>query len=192
MAKLRIPRGLIIASIGIIILVIGSNIFDSSYNVVESIMSAKQYLIEDKMISQGQSINSTITWDQLAEHGILIVNTTPISNLVKLQVTEPGGGAFEKESKNGYVYHIIGKSSQNQGNYSFRVSNEGTEPVSINVVLGEDPYLSGKCTSDNEILCYVIPAVIGFVIAGMFALIIGSVITINDFRKKKKPSTSQS
>ncbi|MDE1830524.1 MAG: hypothetical protein KGI25_09395 [Thaumarchaeota archaeon] len=191
MAILRIPRGLIIALIGIAVLVIGSNIFDSSYDAVESAMLNKQYLMEDKMLSPGQYLNSTITWNHLADHSVLIVNASPTSSLVNLQVDEPGGGTFGKESKNGYVYHIIGKSTQNQANYYYKVSNQGSEPATINVVLGEDPYLSGKCSADNEVLCYAIPAVSGLVIAGMLALIIGSAIAVNDFRKKRKPQPSQ-
>jgi len=189
LAKFQV-RGLIVVSIGMALLVVGSSIFDDSYNMVESAMSGKKYLIQSKTILQGQSINSTITWNQLAEHSILIVNSTPLSNLVKLQVTEPGGGTFEKENKNGYVYHIIGKNTQNQGNYSITVSNEGTGPANINLILGEDPYLSGKCSSYNETSCYAIPSAIGLVIAGMLALIVGSLIAVNDFRKKKKPTQS--
>lgn len=191
MAKLPVPRGLIIAAIGISVLVIGSNVFDRSYDMVESAIPNKQYLMEDKMLSSGQYLNSTITWNQLADHGILIVDASPKSNTVNLQVNEPGGGIFDKESSNGYVYHIIGKSTQNQANYSYKVSNQGNEPVTVNVILGEDPYLSGKCSADNEILCYAIPAVSGLVIGGMLALIIGSVIAVNDFRKKKKSKPSQ-
>ncbi len=190
MTKSRIPRGLVVVAIGIVLLVIGSSIFDNSYNVVESVMIDKQYLIDGKTVLQGESLNSTIAWRKLAEHSILVVDATPISSLVKLQVTEHGGGAFEKKSKNGYVYHIIGKNTQNQGNYSFSVSNEGTEPASIVVILGEDPYLSGKCSSTNQTSCYAIPTAIGIVIAGMLTLIIGSLVAINDFRKKKKPTTT--
>lgn len=173
------------AFVGIVALVVGSTIFDGSYDVVESVMSHKQYLIEGKVVPQGVSVNSTIAWDSLFEHTILIVNAEPKSSQVKLSVNEPGGGSFEKESKNGYAYHIIGKSSQHQGPYSFEVSNEGTEPATVSVIMGEDPYLSGKCGQENQYSCYAIPAAIGIVIAGMLALIIGSIVAINEFRKKK-------
>lgn len=186
LVRLRTLRGLITASVGVALLIVGASIFDSAYDVVESVMDKKQYLFEDKLIPQGQTVNSSITWDQLDTHSILIVNVTPISNQVKLQVTEPNSGTFEKESNNGFVYHIIGKSTQNQGNYYFDVFNLGTEPVHVNVVLGEDPYLSGKCNTDNQTACYAIPATIGIVIAGMLALIIGSAVAVNDLRKKKK------
>ncbi|MDE1763555.1 MAG: hypothetical protein KGH88_04835 [Thaumarchaeota archaeon] len=186
---MHILRGLITALVGASLLIMGASIFDSSYDVVESVMGDKQDIVKGKILSQEQSVNSTITWNQLAAHSVLIVNSSPSSAQIQLQVTEPTGGAFEKESKNGFIYHIIGKSTQNQGNYSFRVLNLGGEPASINVVLGEDPYLSGKCNSDNQIMCYAIPASIGIVIAGMLALIIGSLVAINDLRKKKKHLT---
>ena len=171
-------------------LVISSNVFDKSYDVVESVMLDKHYLFEDKTVLPGEHVNSTISWNQLAEHSVLVVDTSPKSNSVNLRVDEPGGGMFDKESKSGYVYHIIGKSTQNQANYYYKVSNQGKVPVSIDVVLGEDPYLSGKCSQSNESLCYAIPAVIGLVMGGMIALIVGSAIAVNDFRKKKKQEPS--
>ena len=167
-------------------LVVGANIFDTSYDAVESIMDNKHAIFQGKAISQGQSINSSIAWSDLADHSILIVNVTPTSDSVRLQVTEPNNGTFEKESKNGFVYHIIGKSTQNQGDYYFQVFNISNEPISVDVIVGEDPYLSGKCNSDDQTACYAIPAAIGIVIAGMLALIVGSVFAVNDLRKKKK------
>lgn len=189
MSKLKTQRGLIVAACGIGLLILGSNIFDSSYNVVENLMSSKQYLIRDKTLQQGESVNSTIGWNTLFDHSILIVNVLPQSGTVKLSVSEPGGGTFEKDSTNGYVYHIIGKSPRNQGDYDFRVSNLGIEPTRISVVLGEDPYLSGKCNAGDQMSCYEIPMAIGIVIAGMLSLIAGSLIAVNDFRKKKKAAT---
>lgn len=190
MTRFLIPRGIAVAAIGVFLLALGSTIFDSSYDKVESVMPAKHYLVEDKTISQDQYLNSTFAWNQLADHSVLIVNSSPSSDTLKLQVSEPGNQTFEKESKDGYVYHIIGKNPQNQGTYSFKIYNLGSEPATVNVVLGEDPYLSGKCTSNDAISCYAIPVAIGIVIAGMLALIIGSAIAVTDFRKKKKkPNT---
>ncbi|MFZ1076537.1 MAG: hypothetical protein WAN47_03800 [Nitrosotalea sp.] len=189
MAKLCPLRGLIIVSIGAVLLVVGSNIFDNSYDLVESMMKTKHDIIEDTEVSQGQSINSTITWDELSEHTVLVVHVMPTLGSIKLQVTEPNGEIFEKESNNGFVYHIIEKRPQEQGNYSLSILNLGNAPVNVTVVLGEDPYLSGTCDSANGINCYVIPVAIGMVIIGMITLIVGSLITINDFRKKRKPST---
>ncbi|MGI0087639.1 MAG: hypothetical protein ACREBI_06725 [Nitrosotalea sp.] len=179
---------MIIISIGAVLLVMGSVIFDNSYDLVESLMKTKHDIIEDKQILQGQSINSTITWDDLTEHTVLVVHVTPVLDSVKLQVTEPNGEIFEKESKNGFVYHIIEKRSQEQGNYYFSILNLGNEPVHVTVVLGEDPYLSGTCDSANGINCYAVTVAIGLVIIGMITLIAGSLITVNDFRKKQKQS----
>jgi hypothetical protein len=180
---------LIIVSIGAVLLVMGSNIFDNSYDVVESMMKTKNDIIDDKEILQGQAINSTITWDELSEHTVLVVHAMPALGSIKLQVTDPDGGVFEKESNNGFVYHIIEKSSQEQGNYYFSILNLGNAPVNVTVVLGEDPYLSGTCDSANGLNCYAIPVAIGLVIIGMITLIVGSLIIVYDFRKKRKPST---
>ena len=188
MTKSRVLRGLIIIAIGAVLLVVGSGIFDNSYDSVESMMKDKHNIIEDKAILQEQLINSTITWDELTEHTVLVVHVVPVSGLIKLQVTEPNGEIFEKESTNGFVYHIIEKRPHEQGNYYFNILNLGSTPVNVTVVLGEDPYLSGTCDSTNGMNCYVIPTAIGLVIVGMITLIVGSLITVNDFRKKTKPS----
>lgn len=181
-----IPRGLVIASIGAILLVIGSNMFDSAYDIVESLMNDKHDIVENVQIMQGKSINSTITWDQLAQHNVLLVHVVPTSGSINLQVLEPNNETFEEESKNGFAYHLIDKNPQSQGNYSVKVSNLGNDQVSVSVILGEDPYLGGKCDPSNGIQCYAIPAAIGLVVVGLLALIIGSLIAINDFRKKRK------
>ncbi|MDE1861601.1 MAG: hypothetical protein KGI33_01685 [Thaumarchaeota archaeon] len=185
MAKLYLKRGLVIVAIGIAILVLGSKIFDYSYNNVGSVMVDKHYLIDHKQMAGGQSLNSTITWDQLAEHSVILVNSLPSSAPIKLQVEEPGHQTFDKESSDGYLYHIIGKSPQNQGSYNLTVSNSGSDSAYVTVIFGEDPYLSGKCTASDEVSCYAIPAAIGIVIAGMLALIVGASIAILDFRKKR-------
>ena len=179
---------MIIVAIGVVLLVVGSGIFDNSYDSVESVMNTKHNIIEDREILQGQLINSTIAWDELTEHTVLVVHAVPALGLIKLQVTEPNGEVFEKESTNGFVYHIIEKRPQEQGNYYFTILNLGNEPVNVTVVLGEDPYLSGTCDSANGMNCYVIPVAIGLVIVGMITLIVGSLIAVNDFRKKTKPS----
>ena len=177
---------MVVASIGVALLVAGSNIFDNSYDSVESAMTGKQYIVKDSLLPQGQAVNSSIPWDTLSEHSILIVDSVPASGVVRLQVAEPGGGTFEKESVKGYAYHIIEKSPEHQGPYLFKVTNEGKGPVTMSVILGEDPYLSGKCNPSNQYSCYAIPAAIGIVIVGMLSLIVGSAIAINDFRKGRK------
>lgn len=191
LAELRIPRGVAVASIGIVVLVIGYVVFDNAYDSVGSVMLDKKFLVLDKVVPAGQSINSSIPWDGLFDHSILIVKAAPVSSQVRLHVDEPGGGTFDKETGNGYAYHIIGKSPQQQGPYSFVVSNGGSEPATVSVILGEDPYLSGKCTENDQYLCYAIPATIVFVIGGMLALIIGSLIAVSDFRKGRRPQQAK-
>jgi len=186
LAKLRVPRGVVVASIGLAVLVVGSMIFDNSYDVVESVMLGKKFLAHGQVIPAGGFINYTIPWDNLYEHSVLIVDAAPVSSQVKLHVDEPGGGTFDKETSKGYAYHIIGKSTQQQGPYKVLVSNDGSEPATVSVILGEDPYLSGKCNQSDQFSCYAIPATIGFVIGGMLSLIVGSVIAVSDFRRKKK------
>lgn len=186
MVKIYITRGLVIASIGVVLLVVGSNIFDNAYDTAESLMKDKDYLVEGKQITQGQSINSTISWNQLSEHSVLMVHVMPPTDSINLQVSEPNNETFEKTSQNGFVYHIIDKNPQSQGNYYVKISNPSTDNVEVNVILGEDPYLSGVCDPSNGMECYLIPTAIGLVIVGMLALIVGSVIAVNDFRKKKK------
>lgn len=186
MTKIYIPRGLAIATVGVALLVVGSNIFDNAYDTAESLMRDKDYLVQNKQITQGQSINSTISWNQLSEHSVLLVHVMPPTDSINLQVSEPNNETFEKASQNGFVYHIIDKNPQSQGNYYVKISNPGTDNVEVNMILGEDPYLSGACDPSNGMGCYLIPTAIGLVIIGMLALIVGSMIAINDFRKKKR------
>jgi hypothetical protein len=186
LVKFYFPRGILIAAIGIILVVVGASLFDNSYDSVESMMKIKHNLIEDQTILRNQSINSTIQTNALVDHNVVIVHVSPSSDSVKLISVDPNGDTFEKESKNGFVYHIIEKNTQVDGNYSIVIYNLNDEPITVNAVLGEDPFLSGKCDSSHGVGCYIIPIAIGFVIVGIVAFIIGALLAITDFRKQRK------
>ena len=172
-------------SIGIALAVVGAFLLDDSYKSVESIMKIKHPIIEDSTISPQQSINSTISNEQLVDHNVLIVHVKPESDSIKLITMEPNNETFEKESNDGFVYHIIGKNSQAMGNYSVTIYNLSNEPVSVNAIIGEDPYLSGKCATSYGTSCYAIPMAIGFVIIGVITFIAGGLLVFTDFRKKR-------
>jgi uncharacterized membrane protein len=185
LVKLDLLRGILIAAIGIILVVIGANLFDNSYESVEQIMKIKHNIIEDQIIMQNQSLNSTISKDELVEHNVILVHIKPTSDSVKLLSIDASGETFEKESKNGFVYHIIEKKPQAEGNYSVTIFNQSNEPVTVNAILGEDPYLSGKCDQSYEFKCDIIPMSIGFVILGVIIFIVGILLAFADFRKQK-------
>ena len=116
---------------------------------------------------------------------MLLAHVKPASDSIRLIATDPNNETFEKESKNGFVYHIIGKNSQTSGNYSVTIYNLSNEPVSVNALIGEDPYLNGKCAAIYGASCYAIPIAIGFVIIGVITFIAGGLLTFTDFRKQK-------
>ncbi len=175
-----------ILSIGVSLAVVGAYLLDNSYKSVESIMKIKHNLIEDITILPNQSVNSTISNDQLVDHNVLIAHVTPRSDSIKLITVEPNNETFEKESKDGFVYHIIEKNPQATGNYSVTIYNLNNEPVTVNAIIGEDPYLSGKCDSSFGTSCYTIPMAIGFVIVGGVTFIAGVFLVFADLRKQTK------
>jgi len=185
LAKLSLIRGPIIAGIALIVVVTGANLFDSSYESVEPILKSKQTIIDNKTILPNQFINSTILTDSLKEHNVIIIHSEPSSGLVHLFGTEPSGMTFEKDSKDGFLYHIIQKSKA-EGSYSIQISNTGSKPVKVNVIMGEDPYLSGNCNQSYGIKCYTVPVAIGLVIIGIIAFIVGILLGVTDFRKQNK------
>jgi len=187
-SKLFPIRGILIMSIGIALAVVGAFLLDNSYESVESIMKIKHLLIEDRTISPQQSVNSTISDEQLVDHNVLVVHVKPESDSIKLITMEPNNETFVKESKDGFVYHIIGKNPQTSGNYSVTIYNISNEPVNVNAIIGEDPYLSGKCAASYGVSCYAIPMAIGFVIVGVITFIAGGLLAFTDFRKKRLPS----
>ncbi|OLD28349.1 MAG: hypothetical protein AUI62_04380 [Thaumarchaeota archaeon 13_1_40CM_2_39_7] len=188
MAKWSLARGPIIAGIALVVVVIGANLFDSAYESVEPVLKNKQTIIDSKTIPLNQFINSTIPTGYLREHNVLLMHLIPLSGSVKLFGIEPSGMTFEKESKNGFLYHIIQK-SKSEGIYSIQISNSGSEPVQVGVIIGEDPYLSGNCNSGIE--CYTVQAAIGLVIVGIIAFIVGILIGARDFRKENKTRQNQ-
>ena len=184
MVKLSLARGPIVAAISLFVVIIGANLFDISYQSVEPILKTKSVLISDKEILPSQFTNFTVHSEQLAEHSVVIVRTTP-SGLVRLEGMEPNGMTFEKESIDGFLYHIIQRNSQG-GSYSIKISDIGSQPVKINVVMGEDPFLSKNCDASYGIKCNVVQISMGMVAIGIIAFIVGILIGIFDFKKERK------
>ncbi len=177
---------MLIAAIGIIAIVIGANLFDNSYDSVEQIMKIKHNLIEDQPVMQNQSINSTIPKDDLVAHNVITAHVKPATDSIKMVAVDANGETFEKESKDGFVYHIVEKKPQADGIYSLTIYNISNEPIDVTAIVGEDPYLSGQCDSSNGFKCDIIPMSIGFVIAGVIMFIVGVLLAFTDFRKQKR------
>lgn len=180
-----LARGPIIAIIGLTVIVIGANLFDWSYQSVEFILKTKSILLENKEILPNQFTNFTIHSDQLQEHNVIILHTIPSSGSVKLEGMEPNGMIFEKESKDGFLYHIIQKNNQG-GSYAIKISDTGSQPVQINVIMGEDPFLSKNCDTSYGIKCNVVQMSMGMVAIGIIAFIVGILFGISDYKKMKK------
>ncbi|MDR3782551.1 MAG: hypothetical protein P4K92_04505 [Candidatus Nitrosotalea sp.] len=185
MTKLFLARGPIIASIGLIVVMIGANLFDWSYQSVESILRTKSTLMENKEILPNQFTNFTIHSAQLQEHNVIIMHTSPSSGSVKLEGMEPNGMIFEKESKDGFLYHIIQRNDQG-GLYVIKISDTGSQPVKINVIMGEDPFLGKNCDTSYGIRCNVVQMSMGMVATGIIAFIVGILLGMSDFKKEKK------
>lgn len=149
-------------------------------------MKIKHNVIEDQTIKSNQSLNFTITTAALVEHNVITVHVKPTSDSIKLVVADSSGETFEKESKDGFVYHIIDKKAQAEENYSITIYNLSHESVNVNAILGEDPFLSGKCDPSYGVGCYAIPMAIGLVMIGVIMLIVGALLAITDFRKQRK------
>ena len=92
---------------------------------------------------------------------------------------------FEKESKDGFLYHIIQRNDQG-GLYAIKISDIGSQPVIINVIMGEDPFLSKNCNASYGIQCNMIQVSMGMVAIGIIAFIVGILLGISDFKKEKK------
>lgn len=185
MTKLFLARGPIIASIGLILVVIGANLFDLSYQSVESILKTRSSLVENKQILPNQFINFTIHSDLLKEHNVIILHTSPSSGSVKLEGIEPNGMTFEKESNNGFLYHIVQKNNQG-GLYAIKITDTGSQSIKINVVMGEDPFLSKNCDMSYGVRCNIVQVSMGMVAIGIIAFIIGILLGMSDFKKEKK------
>ena len=171
------------AGTALLLVVIGANLFDTAYESVEPVLKNKQIIIDSKTVPLRQFINSTIPTGDLKEHNVLVIHLMPLSGSVNLFGIEPSGMTFQKESKDGFLYHIIQKSKV-EGIYSIQISNLGSEPVTIRVIMGEDPYLSGNCNSGIE--CFTVQAAIVLVIVRLITFVVGILIGARDFRRENK------
>lgn len=185
LVKLSLIRGPIIATIGLIVVVVGANLFDTSYQSVESIIGTTFSIFTDKQILPNQFVNSTILSSNLKEHNVIIIHAVPSSASVKLEGVDPNGMTFEKESKGGFLYHIIQRSNQG-GSYIIKVLDIGNQPVIINAVMGEDPFLSNNCSVEYGMKCDIVYLSVGMVASGIITFIVGVVIGMYYFKKEQK------
>jgi hypothetical protein len=185
LAKLSLARGPIIAAIGLIVVVVGANLFDISYQSVEPLLVTKSTITPDSEIIPNQFVNFTIHSDQLQEHNVIIMHVTPSSGSVRLEGMEPNGMTFEKESNDGFLYHILQRDNQG-GSYFIKVYNIGNQPVLIDVIMGEDPFLSQNCNASYGMKCDVVQISMGMVTTGMITFIVGILIGMSDFKKEQK------
>lgn len=184
MEKLRLIRGPVIAAIGLVVVVIGAGLFDASYQSVESLLETKFDVMSDKQIMPSQFVNSTIPAKQLKEHNVLVIHVVPTTGSVKLEGVDPNGMTFEKESQDGFLYHIIQRSNQD-GAYSIKVTDTGSQPVRIDAVMGEDPFLGTKCNASYGIKCNIVQLSMGMVAIGIAAFVAGTVIGMYYFKKER-------
>lgn len=185
LVKLSLIRGPIIAAIGLIVVIVGANLFDTAYQSVESIIGATYGIFTDKQILPNQFVNSTILSANLKEHNVIIIHAVPSSASVKLEGIDPNGMTFEKESRDGFLYHIIQRSNQG-GSYIIKVLDTGNQPVRINAVMGEDPFLSNKCSVEYGTKCNIVYLSVGMVASGIITFIVGVVIGMYYFKKEQK------
>ncbi len=178
-------RGPILAALGLIVVVVGANLFDTSYQSVESIIGTTSSIFEDKEILPNQFINSTIASSHLQEHDVIVVHVMPTSGSVKLAGVDPNGMTFEKDSNDGFLYHIIQRSAQG-GSYNITMINTGSQPVRITAVMGEDPFLGNSCNTSYGIKCNVVHLAVGMVAIGIIAFVVGIGIGMYDFKKEQK------
>lgn len=156
-----------------------------SYQSVEPIIGTTYSIFADKEILPNQFVNSTIISANLKEHNVIIIHAVPSSASVKLEGVDPNGMTFEKESKDGFLYHIIQRSNQG-GSYAIKILDTGNQPVRINAVMGEDPFLSNNCSTEYGVKCNVVYISMGMVAIGIIMFITGVMIGMYDFKKEQK------
>ncbi len=180
-----LARGPVIAAVGLIVVVIGANLFDTSYQSVESVIGTTSSIFTDKELLPNQSINSTIASSRLAEHNVIVAHIVPSSGSVKLEGVDPNGMTFEKDSSNGFLYHIIQRSTQG-GSYNLTILDTGSQPVRITAVIGEDPFLGNNCNAVYGMKCSIVHLAVGMVATGIVAFVVGIGMGMYDFKKEQK------
>jgi hypothetical protein len=174
----------VIATIGLVVVVIGAGLFDTSYQSVESLLGTKSDIMTGKQILPNQFANSTIPSEQLKEHNVIVIHVMPTTGSVRLEGVDPNGMTFEKESKDGFLYHIIQRSSQG-GSYFIKVIDAGTQPVRIDAIMSEDPFLSKNCNVSYGIKCNIVQMSMGMVAIGLVTFVAGVVIGMYYFKRER-------
>jgi hypothetical protein len=182
-------RSYIILIAGAVILIAGIAIFLVYTNSFVDPFLSENTIVSNSTIQSGQSINISRETVQAGRSLSLVISSEPFDVSLRAETNDPKGIIVSSNEFSERLLTTI--KPEISGKYISKITNLGTEPVTIDAVVGQLPIIDENDQTRLNLLRGILGGIIAVVI-GIIVLIVGGIIFIVDRRKSKTTTIGDS
>ena len=182
-------RSYIILIAGAVIFIAGIAIFLVYANSYVDPFLSENTIVSNSTIQPGQSINITRETVKAGRSLSLVISSEPFDVSLRAETNDPKGIIVSSNNFSERLLTTI--KPEISGKYISKITNLGTEPVTIDAVVGQLPIIDENDQTRLNLLKGILGGIIAIVI-GIIVLIAGGIILIVDRRKSKATTIEDS
>jgi hypothetical protein len=182
-------RSYIILITGAVIFIAGIAIFLVYANSYVDPFLNENTIVSNSTIQPGQSIDITRETVKAGRNLSLVISSEPFDVSLRMETTDPKGIIVSSNNFSEQLLTTI--KPEISGKYISKIINLGSEPVTIDAVVGQLPAIDENDQTRLNLLKGILGGIIAVVI-GVIVLIAGGIILIVDRRKSKETTIGDS
>jgi hypothetical protein len=182
-------RSYVILIAGAAIFIAGIVIFLVYANSYVDPFLSENTIVSNSTIQPGQSINIPRETVKAGRNLSLVILSEPFDVSLRAETNDPKGIIVSSNEFSERLLTTI--KPEISGKYISKITNLGTEPVTIDVVVGQLPVINENDQSRLNLLKEILGGIIAIII-GIIVLIAGGIILIVDKRKSKATTIGDS
>ena len=175
-------RSYVILIAGAVIFITGIAIFLLYANSYVDPFLNENTIVSNSPIQPGQSINISRETVKAGRSLSLVISSEPFDVSLSAETNDPKGIIVYSNKFSGRLLTTI--KPEISGKYISKITNLGTEPVTIDAVVGQLPVIDENDQTRLNVLREILGGIIAVVI-GIIVLIAGGIIFLVDRRKSK-------
>ena len=179
-------RSYIILIAGAVIFIAGIATFLVYANSYVDPFLSKNTIVSNSTIKPGQSVNITRETVEAGRSLSLVISSEPFDVSLRAETNDPKGLIVSSNEFSERLLTTI--KPEISGKYISKITNLGTEPVTIDAVIGQLPIIDENDQTRLNLLRGILGGIIAVAI-GIIVLIAGGIIFIVDRRKSKATTT---
>jgi hypothetical protein len=182
-------RSYVILIAGAAIFIAGIAIFLVFTNSYIDPFLSENTIVSNSTIQPGQSISITRETVKAGRNLSLVISSEPFDVSLRAETNDPKGIIVSSNNFSERLLTTI--KPEINGKYISKITNLGTEPVTIDAVIGQLPIIDENDQTRLNLINGILGGILGIVI-GIIVLIAGGIILIVDRRKSKATTIGDS